>query len=941
MARPSESKLRAENEELRLRLEEAEQALEAIRTGQVESLVLEGPDGPRIFSLEGATQSYRTLVESMNEGAVTLREDGTVLYCNARFARMLGEPLQQVMGSSLGPRIPEHSRAAFGELLERARESAVREEITLCTPDGREIPAYLSVSSIVDDGRRVLCLVATDLREQKRAEAIALAEQAARESEERLRQTLTYAAAGTWEWGIATGALAWSPQIYDLYGVDPSERPVTYADWERLLHPDDLAATQAAVTACIEGRTPEFRAEFRVRNPRRGDRWLLGVGKVERAADGAAIRMLGLDIDITDRKRVEGALHNEERRFRSLFENSVDAVYLTRVDGTILDANPAACRMHDMAVEEIRQRGRVGLVVHDERHAAAIEERAAVGHVRAEMTHLRRDGSQFPAEVQSVVVDAVQGTAFVIARDITERKRAEEELHHALADLNVERDKLAEMVRALPVGVVTMDPRGHVLSMNDAALRLHGFGSHREMHETLAAYSRRFELRDTAGRPLPVEEWPASRAMRGEPVSGYEVLVRNLDAGTEHVVAYTAITFRGSSRADPALFVFVMQDVSDARRAERAIRRANERLRDADRRKDEFLGMLSHELRNPLAPIRNSTYILRHADPGSDHARRAQSVIERQTQHLTRLVDDLLDVTRIARGKIDLRRERVDLRDVVRRTAEDLRSVIESRGVTFRVDVPDANVWADVDQTRLAQAIGNMLNNAAKFTHRGDSVALSLECDRTNAQIRVHDTGAGIDASLLPSVFDAFVQGERTLARTEGGLGLGLALVKGIVELHGGKVSASSAGVGRGSEFVLSIPVAPPSGKEDRPVSPAPRRLSGRRVLVVDDNVDAAETLADTLRFAGHEVEVAFDGPDAIEKVRLGPPDVVLCDIGLPGMSGYEVARRLRASGANGMQLIAVSGYAQPEDVKKAIDAGFDGHVAKPCDPEQIERLLT
>jgi CheY-like chemotaxis protein len=206
--------------------------------------------------------------------------------------------------------------------------------------------------------------------------------------------------------------------------------------------------------------------------------------------------------------------------------------------------------------------------------------------------------------------------------------------------------------------------------------------------------------------------------------------------------------------------------------------------------------------------------------------------------------------------------------------------------------------------------------------------------------IRVRDTGAGIDATLLPLVFDAFVQGERTLARTEGGLGLGLALVKGIVELHGGAVGARSGGIGQGSEFTLRIPRAPPDRDRAVPVPEATRPPSGRRVLVVDDNVDAAQSLADVLRMAGHVVEVAFDGPSAIEKVRLDPPDVVLCDLGLPGMSGYDVARRLRASGANGLQLIAVSGYAQPEDVKKAVEAGFDGHVAKPCDPDEIERLL-
>ncbi len=256
-------------------------------------------------------------------------------------------------------------------------------------------------------------------------------------------------------------------------------------------------------------------------------------------------------------------------------------------------------------------------------------------------------------------------------------------------------------------------------------------------------------------------------------------------------------------------------DISDLKRAEEA-------LREADRRKDEFLGMLSHELRNPLAPIRNSIYLLGHVDATSEQAERARRVIERQVEHLTRLVDDLLDVTRIARGKIQLRRERVDLQAVVARAAEDFRPELEARGVAFRADVPDAAVWADVDATRITQVIGNVLHNAAKFTRRGDEVFLSLHAADGWVELRVRDTGAGIEPALLPHVFDAFVQGDRTLARTEGGLGLGLALVKGIVELHGGTVRAESAGKGHGTVVRVALPVldalaAPPApGKLER-----------------------------------------------------------------------------------------------------------------------------
>jgi PAS domain S-box-containing protein len=382
-----------------------------------------------------------------------------------------------------------------------------------------------------------------------------------------------------------------------------------------------------------------------------------------------------------------------------------------------------------------------------------------------------------------------------------------------------------------------------------------------------------------------------------------------------------------------------VQDITDEKESEQKLIDANEQLREADHRKDEFLGMLSHELRNPLAPIRNSTYILEHSAPGTEQARRAQTVIKRQTEHLTRLVDDLLDVNRIARGKIELRRSRVDLRDVVLHAADDFRLTMQDRGVTFRTSVPDAQVGADADATRIAQTVGNLLHNAAKFTRRGDEVTLSLATDGGEAEIRVRDTGAGIDPVLLPRVFEPFVQGERTLARTEGGLGLGLALVKGIAELHGGTVRAASAGNGRGAEFVVRLPLVDAAVAQIAAGRRAVPGRGGRRVLVVDDNADAAESLADIVGMLGHAAEIAYDGPSAIEKARANPPEIVLCDIGLPGMSGYEVAKVLR-EGGNGMQLFAVSGYAQPEDVNKAIEAGFDGHLAKPLRIEDVERLL-
>jgi CheY-like chemotaxis protein/two-component sensor histidine kinase len=363
---------------------------------------------------------------------------------------------------------------------------------------------------------------------------------------------------------------------------------------------------------------------------------------------------------------------------------------------------------------------------------------------------------------------------------------------------------------------------------------------------------------------------------------------------------------------------------------------AEEALRQADRRKDDFLGMLSHELRNPLAPLRNASFILEHADPLGEQAARARGVIRRQADHLASLVDDLLDVTRITRGRVELRRRRVELRDVVARTAEDFRTVVEAQGARLEVSIPEAPIPAETDPVRIAQVLGNLLQNAAKFTRAGDRIAVSLARAGDAAELSVRDTGAGIDAAVLPTIFEPFVQGARTLDRARGGLGL--ALVKALVELHGGSVQASSPGVGQGAEFKVRLPVAREGWAGTATPLPTPV-VAARRGLVVDDNRDGADTLAQVVELLGHSVEVAYDGPSAVRKAQAYRPDVVLCDIGLPGMSGYEVARALRAEDQT-LQLYALTGYAQAEDVLLARQAGFTGHVAKPVDFPVIQRLL-
>lgn len=371
--------------------------------------------------------------------------------------------------------------------------------------------------------------------------------------------------------------------------------------------------------------------------------------------------------------------------------------------------------------------------------------------------------------------------------------------------------------------------------------------------------------------------------------------------------------------------------------------RANAQLRDTDRQKSQFLAVLSHELRNPLTPIRNGLHILDRAPLNGGQAQRARQIIERQVNQLVRLVDDLLDITRLTRGMLRMEKSRIDLAELVRRTAEDHRSHFEAASIDFEFknEHPEP-LWLDGDAARLAQALGNLLVNAAKFTSSAGRVRLSLEVEDAHwAVIRVRDSGVGISREMIEQLFSPFVQADRSLDRSKGGLGLGLSLVRGICELHSGQVDAHSDGPGTGAEFVIRLPCEPDAPSKSI-ATPPQDRAPARRVLIVEDNVDAADTLRELLELGGHQVDIAYTGPDGVKQARDSRPDVVFCDIGLPGFDGYSVARALRGDPAlSATRIVALSGYAQPEDLQCAREAGFDDHVAKPPTMNQIEAVLS
>jgi signal transduction histidine kinase len=377
------------------------------------------------------------------------------------------------------------------------------------------------------------------------------------------------------------------------------------------------------------------------------------------------------------------------------------------------------------------------------------------------------------------------------------------------------------------------------------------------------------------------------------------------------------------------------------RTAEAERQKALEALKEADRRKDEFLAMLAHELRNPLAPIRNAVEILQLSEDRAVHER-ARELIRRQVAHMARLVDDLLEVSRITQRKVVLQRRVVSLRSIVDSAVEVARPLLDAHRHTLAVCVPEGDLWLEVDAVRLSQVIGNLLHNAAKFTPPGGAVSLTAVRRGDALEIGVADDGVGISPELLSSVFELFSQADRSLERSQGGLGIGLSLVKGLVEMHGGTVSAESAGVGQGSRFTIHLPLGRLLATGPPAASSRPQALAAvRRILVVEDNLDSAEAMQMLLREMGHEVAIVNHGHEAVDVARAFAPEIILLDIGLPGMDGYALARELRSMPETGAaRMVAVSGYGQQKDRARSQAAGFDMHLVKPVDPARLADVI-
>lgn len=695
-----------------------------------------------------------------------------------------------------------------------------------------------------------------------------------------------------------------------------------------LAHDDNFPRIAAAVQdgfrcafACpvaIEGRVIGV-IEFFTRREREPDSDLLEMMATAAANAGQFI----------ERKWAENELRGREEELSEFFENAIVGMHWVGPDGKIVRVNRAELEMLGYSREEYLGR-HIAEFHADHQVICDILDRLSAGEKLTEYpARLRcKDGS-----IKQVLIDSSvrwKDGEFVhtrcFTRDVTERARAEAALLDA-------RSRLHAALEAGSIATWTWDITSNRLFGDDKLPQLFNLSPGEASDGSLDRYVAAIHPEDV-GRVIAA----LNQAVERDELYEADYRIVQADGSVRWV------TSRGKAERDatgrPIRMPGVLVDITERKLLEEA-------LRDADRRKDEFLATLAHELRNPLAPIRNSLEILKlpRIDPATIQQTRA--MMERQVHHLVRLVDDLLDVSRVMRGKIELRKEPVELANVVARAVETVQPLIAVQGHRLELSLPDGSLLLDADPIRLAQVLGNLLTNAAKYTEANGHIWLSTEQEGHEVVLRVRDNGMGIVPDLLPHIFELFVQADHTSTKAQGGLGIGLTLARNLVHMHGGTIEAHSAGLGQGSEFVVRLPLLVreqegPGERVEAGEALLERPSTGRRVLVVDDNRDAATSLAMLLRMHGHEVEIAHDGVSALALASTFLPHLVFLDIGMPAMDGYEVARRLRRQpGMETVVLAALTGWGQKEDRRRTSEAGFHHHLVKPLEVAALERVLS
>ena len=867
------------------------------------------------------------IVDRALVGVLRADPDGRIVAANPQCCRMLGYDEAELLGRHVleltDPACAAETREALARL--RAGSPALVLDKRYRRKDGSLLPARTSVSAVAGADGNLLGMtgVVVDLSGKLDAEA------ALRRSERRYRELFER---------IDDGFCV----IQMLF--DDEGRPSDYRFLEANPAFERETGLRNAVGRRIRELAPELEEHwFRVYGeialggePVRfmqhartlGERWFDVYAF--RTGEPAERRVAILFRDVSSRVQTELALLESEARLRHL-ANAVPAIlWSSDAQGVMRYVSERWSEYSGQPHEQALALGMADFLHPDDRERSVQEwarARAAARPYEAEMRLRRHDGAWRWFLVRARPQLDARGRVLAwhgSSTDIHDQKRTEEALR-------LSEQRMALAIEVAKVGTWELDVADGAVRSDARARELWGLPAD-------APENRDSFLRGVHPDDRPAVQAALEAALSPGGAGRFEAEFRFLRAdGSERwVVARGQTQFVGEGeRRVPLRLSGSVLDVTERHASEQVLREANQR-------KDEFLATLAHELRNPLAPLRNSLHLLR-LGVGAEHREQLQGVMERQVAQLGRLVDDLLEVSRITRGKITLHPEPVTLDEVVQRAVETSQPLFDAARHALAIELPQPPLLLQADPVRLAQVLANLLNNAAKYTEPGGRVTLCAHRDGDDAVVVVRDNGVGIAPEHLPHVFDLFAQADRSLTRAQGGLGIGLTLVRSLVELHGGSVQARSAGSGQGSEFELRLPLRrlPATGDAPAHAQPAPDSGERRRLLVVDDNREHADTLALYLRMAGHQVRVAYDGLDGVAAVAECDPEAVLLDVGMPGLDGYEAARRIRAlPGGAARVLVALTGWGQAEDRRRSHAAGFDAHLVKPADPPALLALI-
>jgi PAS domain S-box-containing protein len=826
----------------------------------------------------------------------------------------------------------------------------------LVAKDGTERPIEDSAAPIRGKNGEVVgvVLVFRDATDQRQVH------EAMRKNAEVFKLVHQIGKVGYWEWNSLTDENTWSPEIEALYGLAPGTFEGSYQRWAKLVHPDDLPRAEEDVRQAME--TGKYSSEFRVIWPDGSIHWLEARANVFKDGHDRPVRIMGVNMDITERRQNEEALRASEERWRTMAEALPNLVWTDLPNGQCDWLSSQWGRYTGIPENDLLGLRWLDTVIHpdDRQRTLACWQAACADEADYDLEYrIRRyDGDYHWFKTRGVPMRNELGKIiywFGTCTDIEDTKRVGERLRllweaAALILASTEPDVMLRELFANIGPHFGLDTYlNYLVDETGDALRLVSFiGIEAERAKEISRLefgkaicgTVALERRPIVATHIQQSEDPKVQLIKAFGIRAYACYPLEINHELLGTLSFASRTRDGFDQDEQEFLRTISHYVAVAYERMRLVGQ----LKDADRRKDEFLAILAHELRNPLAPIRNSLELLSRSGVDSSSLEQARSVMERQIDQMVRLIDDLLDVTRISQGKAQVRKETIELASVTRSAVETTRPFIEAQAHELTITVPSKAVYFDADPTRLAQVIANLLDNAAKYTEKGGHIWLTAERQDTAVTISVRDTGIGIAAENLPHIFEMFSQAAPALERSQGGLGIGLALVRGLVELHGGKVEARSEGIGKGSEFVVRLPM-PDIPIQQEPVEPADsgnlpsvRKCS---ILVVDDLRDTADTLVKLLVMMGHEAHTAYDGLEALQAAATYRPDVVLLDVGLPKMNGYEVARHIRQQPwGPGMALIAVTGWGQEEDKRRAVDAGFDHHMTKPVSPAALENLL-